>query len=71
MYKEINVSRVLVKLLNKFLRIQPINPTVLGGGSFGFLPGSLVEKEVFKETPLNFGRVEEREDDQRFIVNIL
>tara|TARA_R110000824_G_scaffold330584_1_gene517375 strand:+ start:3272 stop:6235 length:2964 start_codon:yes stop_codon:yes gene_type:complete len=28
-----------------------------------------VEKEVFKETPLNFGRVEERVDDPRFIVN--
>jgi hypothetical protein len=28
-----------------------------------------VEKEVFKETPLNFGRQEERVDDPRFIVN--
>tara|TARA_R110002012_G_scaffold316430_1_gene531359 strand:- start:1061 stop:3916 length:2856 start_codon:yes stop_codon:yes gene_type:complete len=28
-----------------------------------------VEKEVFKETPLNFGRQEERIDDPRFIVN--
>jgi hypothetical protein len=28
-----------------------------------------VEKEVFRETPLNFGRVEARVDDPRFIVN--
>ena len=28
-----------------------------------------VEREVFKETPLNFGRVEERVDDPKFTVN--